>query len=140
MIGSNEKKVLKTIVFDGGAAKGLSGSPIPLFTVTGSVWCLIVGFCTETTAVSGAATIEVGITGATAALIPQTLASLIANGDIWFDTSPTSSEPQASIGGAFIGGGNDIFGTVGTANITDGTVTWACFWTPLSADGNVIAA
>jgi len=140
MIGSNEKVVRKTIVFDGGAGKGLSGSPIPLFTVNGSVYVLVVAFCTESTAVSGAATIEVGISGATATLIAQTLASLILNGLVWFDTSPAAIEPQASLGGAFIAGGADIIGTVGTANITDGTVTWCCFWTPLSDDGNVIAA
>jgi hypothetical protein len=140
MIGSNEKLVRKTIAFDGGAGKGLSGSPIPLFTVVGSVYVLVVAYCTEDLAVSDGATLETGISGATAALIAQTTASLIDNGKIWFDTSPAAIEPQASLGGAFIAGGADIIGTVASANITDGTLTWCCFWTPLSTDGDVFAA
>jgi hypothetical protein len=140
VLGSNEKLVRKSITFDGTAGKGLAGSPVPLYTVTGSVWVLVVGYCTADLTVSDGATIEVGISGVTAALIAQTTASLIDNGEIWFDNSPAAIEPQTSLGGAFVAGGADIIGTVATANVTGGTLNFACFWTPLSTDGNVVAS
>jgi len=132
------RTAIKSVALDGGAGSGQQGT-ISLFTVTGYVHVLVVGWCTED--VVGAGTFEVGITGATAALIAQIAdATNIDAGMIIFDATPADIEALSSIGGAFIGGGEDIFATVGTADLTDGTIHFVCFWTPLSADGNVVAA
>ena len=131
----------KKIEFTGAAGLGLAGSPVPLFTVTGSVWVHVVGFCTENLAESGAtATISVGISTDTAGLIAVTNGVNIDNGEVWFDGTPAAMEVLAGWGGAFIAGGNDIIGTVAAANVTDGTLTFVCFWTPLSSDGLVVAS
>jgi len=132
----------KTIAFTGGAGLGLAGSPIPLFTVTGSVWVHVVSFCTESLTESGAtATLAVGISTDTGGLIAATNATTIDNGEIWWDASPVAMEVIASWGGAFIAGGNNIIGTVGGAqDIDDGTLTFVCFWAPLSSDGRVVAS
>ena len=36
--------------------------------------------------------------------------------------------------------GNDIQLTCGIANTNTGVIAFYCFWTPLSSDGNVVAA
>ena len=133
-------RVPKTVEFDGGAGNGAVGT-VALFTVTGSVWVTVTSYCTEDLTEGGAtATISVGITGSTAALIAQVNAVDIDDGEIWFDATPGDIEVLSSIGGAFIGGGEDIFATIGTQSVDDGTLTFICFWTPLSADGDVVAA
>jgi hypothetical protein len=139
MIGSNEKRILKTVAFDGGAGNGAVGT-VNLFTITGAVYALIVGICTEDLTEAGAtATIEVGVAGDTACLIAQVNAVNIDNGELWFDATPANHEVLAGIGGAFLYG-TTVIATVGVQNVTDGTLTFACFWTPLSANGNVVAA
>jgi len=133
-------KVNKTIEFDGEAGSGAVGT-VALFTVTGAVHVVVVGYCTEDLTEAGAtATISVGITGATAALIALVNAVDIDVGEIWFDATPADVKALTSLGGAFVGGGEDIFATIAAQNVDDGTIDFCCFWTPLSADGNVVPA
>ena len=101
----------------------------------------VTSFCTESLVESGAtATISVGITGITAGLIALVNAVDIDIGEIWFDATPVDMEVLTSIGGAFIGGGENIFATVAAADVDDGELEFVCFWTPLSSDGLVVAA
>lgn len=115
-----------------------TGNPATLFTVTGTVMVVIFGHCT--TLLAGAtATLEIGVTGNTAALIAQTVATDIDAGEVWRDATPavsaeTLNDPLVIVAGA------DIIETVGTADITSGVITYYCLWLPLSADGNVVAA
>ena len=133
-------RVNKLIEFDGTADNGAAGT-VALFTVTGSVWVTVTSFCTESLVESGAtATISVGITGITAGLIALVNAVDIDIGEIYFDATPVDMEVLTSIGGAFIGGGEDIFATIAAADVDDGTLEVICFWTPLSSDGLVVAA
>ena len=133
-------RVSKLVEFDGEAGNGAAGT-VALFTVTGSVWVTVTSFCTESLVESGAtATISVGITGITAGLIALVNAVDIDIGEIWFDATPVDMEVLTSIGGAFIGGGENIFATVAAADVDDGTLEFVCFWTPLSSDGLVVAA
>lgn len=133
-------RVNKLVEFDGGAGSGAVGI-VALFTVTGSVFVTVTSFCTETLVEAAPdALIEVGITGITAGLIAQVNADTVLIGNIWFDATPVDMEVLSSVGGAFIGGGEDIFATVGGQNVTDGTLEFVCFWTPLSSDGLVVAA
>lgn len=114
-----------------------TGNPATLFTVTGEVVVRLVGYCSVDLA-GASAKIEVGIAGNTAALIAQTTATDIDAGTVWVDTAPATVEafPAAQV----LVGGTDIIQTVGTANITAGKITYYCAWSPLSADGGVVAA
>jgi hypothetical protein len=133
-------RVNNRVTFDGGAGSGAVGT-VALFTITGAVHVVVVGHCEDDLTEAGAtATIEVGITGATAGLIAQVNAVNIDTGEIWFDATPADMKVLTSLGGAFIGGGEDIFATIGTQNVTGGVIDFVCFWTPLSSDGNVVAA
>lgn len=110
-----------------------------MFTVTGVVLVRVFGLCT--TDLAGAtATIELGVAGNTAALIAQTTATDIDDGDIWKDTSPeVGVDTLANLPGPFlVADGADIIETVGTANITSGNIKYYCLWRPISADGNVV--
>ena len=129
--------VRKTIAYDGTSSKGLAGSN-DIFTVTGDVAVKILAVCSDDLTVDGAATIEIGITGNTAALIAQTTASNIDKGEIWYDNTPVT------VGSLAMGTWNFLSGTsikekITTANITGGALTYYLFFVPLSADGNVLA-
>ena len=133
-------RVNTLVEFDGTGGNGAAGT-VALFTVTGSVWVTVTSFCTETLVESApTATISVGITGITAGLIALVNADTVLIGNIWFDATPVDMEVLTSIGGAFIGGGENIFATIAAADVDDGTLEFVCFWTPLSSDGLVVAA
>jgi hypothetical protein len=129
--------VANTIEFDGNAGSGAVGT-VDLFAITGDVFVMVVGFCSEDLTEGGAtATIEVGTAASTAALIAQVNATDIDNGEVWFDATPAQIEVLASIGGAFIAGGDDVIATIGAQAVTDGTITFHCFWTPMH-DGALV--
>jgi len=107
-----------------------------LFTVTGVVSMRIFAVCSSDLTSGGAATIEVGISGNTAALIAQSTATAIDNGEIWLDTSPATVEALPALQIVK----NDVIQTIGTTTITGGVLTYYCLWTPISEDGNVVAA
>lgn len=128
--------------FDGGTTNARgdqdgTGNPTTLFTVTGDVLCCVFAKC-NTLLTGSSATIEVGISGATATIIAQTTAEDIDANEIWQDNSPETG--VANLTPKVIVGGADIIETIGTANITAGALTYYCLWTPISADGNVVAA
>ena len=133
----------KTMTFAGGTTNDPgdfdgTGNPATLFTVTGDVMVFIMGVC-KTTLV-GAATLEVGVTGATSSLLAQIAdATTLAVNEGYVDATPTLGEaftPQFHL----IGGGLDIIQTIGSANITAGKIDYHCFWRPLSSDGNIVSA
>lgn len=122
--------------YTGAAGLGAAGAST-LFTVTGDVLVAVFATCSEDLA-SSSGTIEVGISGTTNALIAQTTASNIDNGHVWLDASPAKVEsyPTEKI----LTAGTDIIETIGTADVTDGILTFYCVWIPFSADGTVVAA
>lgn len=136
--------VSKRITFAGGTANAIgdhdgTGDPFTIFNVTGDVLVDVVGIV-KTTPV-GQGTLEVGVTGATASILAQVAdAETMAENELWApDGSVSLAEAYTpTIHG--IGGGLNIIGTVGTANITAGVIDFYCFWQPLSADGKVEAA
>lgn len=138
-----EKAELKTWALDGTAGKGAQGSNT-LFTVTGPVLISrLVCTCSET--LVGAGTLEIGISGTTTAFMAQVAdATTIAAGDIYHDATVDATIELASVStttaARILGNGQDIIATVGTANITDGTLNFVCFWTPLAAGASVVAA
>ena len=138
--------VCKPGPFLGGTAneRGNNGGtkdPLTIFTVTGDVLLKIFGVCT--TLLGGAtATVEVGLTGNTAGLIAQTVATDIDASEIWNDTTPgVGTDTYANVTGPHIVvNGSDILETIGTTDITSGDMYYVCLWRPLSVDGNVVSA
>lgn len=133
----------KTSALDGAANNGQLAAPtITLFTVTGEVLiAALTATCTETHVSAGAGTLALGITGNTAFFIAATVATTIAAGEYWIDATPTE------VNAALVPAGfkdvwctDSIIATVAVGDITDGTIRYDCYWLPLSADGNVVAA
>jgi len=126
----------KIIVFDGAAHKGLQASVINLFTVTGDVRVRVNAKCATSLDSTGAPTLEIGIAGGTATIIAQTTAKNIDVDMFWNDATPGTIQADAS---KFLAA-DDIIGTVGSANIDSGQLTFYCEWEALSLDGNVVAS
>jgi hypothetical protein len=109
-----------------------------LFTVTGCVAVRVFGVCGLT--LEGAATLEVGISGATAVILAQLAdATVLATDEIYTDASPTTNV-EAMPSQLIIGNGQDIIQTIGSTALTAGILTYYCLWAPISSDGNVVSA
>lgn len=139
--GFGRQLVTKTAEFSDGAGTGQAGT-FALFTVTGDVIARVVAVCTDTLVEGvGGGTIEVGVTGSTAVIIAQTTATDIDVTDIWHAAVPATDIAALTVmSDHIIAAGLDIFATIGAQTITDGTIAFYCFWTPLSSDGNIVAA
>ena len=132
--------VRKTAAFTAGAGTGDIGT-FALFTVTGAVKFNIIATCSET--LVGAATLECGYATNTAGIIAQIAnATALATGEFWFDATPTTVfDTVANIELSYgLGNGQDIFLTIGGANLTDGTVDFNVVWWPLNDAGSIVAA
>ena len=115
-----------------------------VFTVTGEVLIhYFIGICEAALTSAGTPTIEVGVSGNTAALIAQVAdgTGLIAN-ELWHDATPTTTLEQIDpTGRAFaVANGQDIIFTIGGADLTAGKINFYCEWSPLSAGATVVAA
>jgi hypothetical protein len=93
------------------------------------------GFCTVDL-VGATATIEVGTAKGTPALIAQSTATDIDANEIWHDATPDASVELSTVAAEKIVGQN-VIQTVGTANITAGSITYVCLWRPLTANASV---
>lgn len=138
-----EVAVSKPGVFVGtGALRGDkdTGHTTTLFQVNGDVIVRIFGVCTVDVA-GASGTLEVGVTGNTAALIAMTTATDIDAGKIWSDTTPTLGvDTLASVLGPFlVVNGSDIIETVKTTDLSGGNIYYVCMWKPLTPGSNVIA-
>jgi len=116
------------------------GTATTLFTVTGDVIVRILAVCKTALTSGGAITVEVGVSGNTAALIAQIADAkdLIAN-EVWVDATPTTTLEAAPAGvndGFIISNGQDIILTP-AGTFTAGVIDFYCSWKPLSVDGNV---
>lgn len=142
--GLGDRCEQKVVAFTGAAGNGAVGT-VALFTVTGGVRLRLVCICTENLAEAGAtATIEVGIAGATTTFIAQVNAVEIDAGEIWHDGTPDSANELWSVTATtaerILGNGQDIIATIGAQNVTDGTLVFTAYWTPLTSTGLVVAA
>jgi len=138
----------KSITFNGAVSGAIgdidkANNPFDIFTVTGDVKVKIVGICT-TTLSGSSATVEVGVSGATAAIIAQTTVSgadTITKNEIWHDVDPdTEIELATVMTEKIIANGLDVIGVVASANIDNGVIRFNCLWRPLSVDGKIVAA
>lgn len=124
------------------AARTGAQAAYTVYTITGDVLVVIFGVCN--TAFTGVnATIEVGVVGNTAVLIPQIVASTLIANEIWHDATPTTTVEQISLlttKGFVVTNGQDAILTVATADLTAGDLDLYALWRPMSTDGNVVAA
>lgn len=119
------------------ATTGATGAHT-LFTVTGNVLVSVFAVCD--TNLTGAGTIEVGVAGNTAALIPQIAdATTLDDGEVW--VSDTALVGVGAIPATFVvNDGADIILTIGSTAITAGAVDFYCTWRPLSSGASVTVA
>lgn len=115
------------------------------FTVTGDVAVRVIGVvgAQAITSTSGTTTLAVGTTELTTGIIAASNIdnSQFAATDVWVDSTPANDvEVMASAAWNIIGGGADIILTRSVDDITAGSLTLYCWWTPLSSDGDVVAA
>ena len=114
-----------------------------IFTVTGDVLLSVVGLCQILVDSGGAATIELGIAGNTAALIAQTTGTDLDADETWQDAGPEANPGVVDLfGGArqfVVANGADVIFTIGTADTTAGNIDFHAFWMPLSLDGALVA-
>lgn len=124
------------------AVDGGEESTITLFNVTGTVYVQFIGVCqVRPVAVSGTPTMEVGIAGNTAAIIAQTNSVNILQYSVW-ESATISAHPSAvtlELRSFIITNGADIILTLAGAHINAGTIDFYATWSPLSADGTIIA-
>lgn len=126
----------KTIAFDGGAGTGAAGT-VTLFTVTGKVAVNVYGFCTEDLASAGGGTLELGFASQTATLADQQLATAIDNHEVWHEGLIAIG---ALVAFHFHPTDQDVILTIGTADVTNGTIEFYCNWVPISSNGDLVAA
>lgn len=114
-----------------------TSNPYTLFTVTGVVELKIFGIVN--TLLTGTGTLEVGVTGNTAALIAQSTGTDLDANEVWVDATPGLGA-EALPTGSFIVSNLNIIETVGTADITAGQIDYYCIWRPISTGATVVAA
>lgn len=109
-----------------------------LFTVTGTVAVRVFAVCSALLDQTGAtATLEVGIVDLTAGIIAQTGATAIDAGEIWYGTNPPIVGVLPS---TQILAGTNIIQTIAGNTVKQGVLTYYCIWSPISEDGEVVAA
>jgi len=120
---------------------GAAGS-YTIFTITGDVLLRVFGVCKVALTSGGAATIELGVSGNTAALIAQATATALILDEIWHDATPTTTLEVVDIDAknVIVSAGQDALFKITTADLTAGDIDFYALWRPLSTDGNVVAA
>jgi hypothetical protein len=124
------------------AVDGGAQGTFTIYTVTGDVLMHVFGLCQTLLNSAGAATVELGIAGNTAALIAQTTATDVDQYETWQDAGPEANpgDLATAFGSYFaIANGADVILTVATADLSAGEADFHAFWMPLSTDGNVVA-
>ncbi len=112
-----------------------------LFTVTGDVAVRVLGIVT-TTLTGALAVLAVGAGGPETNIIGgYTLGTDMVAREVWYDAIPDSEVVGFdALIAKIITDGNDIILYYKTANVATGVIMFNCFWTPISADGLVVAA
>lgn len=135
--GSGKKFVTKLTSSAMTAGNGYDACDTPqIFGVTGEVAVRVWGDCTTAvTSTCNTGTLELGVSGATAVLVPQITAgsSAIVAGDVLNNPTTTVGAGIQDTAFTVISSGADIEMTVGTNAMTAGVIDWYCEWYPLTA-------
>ena len=123
----------KSFTFTDASGSGAVGT-VAVGTVTGSILFHHLTARVLTTLV-GAATLEMGTAGNTAALIAQVAdATDLADGDFWIGATSPANVAAAILDMSVE---QNIIMTVGSTAITAGKIEVVGFWLPLSDDGKI---
>lgn len=88
----------------------------------------------------GTGTIILGWDGSTSAIIGSTTLGDLVTGELWYDTTPTTTgDTFANVVKDFVVNGSDIGYTIGTEAGTAGEIEFLVFWVPLSSGATVTA-
>ena len=110
-----------------------------ILTVTGLVRLRIAAVCTVN--VAGSGSIQLGVEGATNALIAATTGTDLDAGEIWDDATPTTAyDTFANVVFDSVINGLDVGYEITTDTLTGGNVTFYYWWEPLNSTGAVVAA
>lgn len=141
---SSERHVRKTITFDGTTGNGEVGT-VTVFPITGRVFVRrTTQFCTESLAEAGAtATISMGTSADIDAFVAATNAVDIDVNEWWGAASPAAGSYQllqSSTAGFQTAQADkmlsqNIILTIGSQNVTDGTLVIDVWYEPITADG-----
>jgi hypothetical protein len=126
--------VSKTVTYVAATTGAVGAST--LFTISGPCIVKVIGVCSVNLDSDGAATLEVGIAGSTAGLIAQTAYSGIDAGKFWIDA--TSAIIETDFTGKMIA--LDIIQTIATETVKAGSITFYCYWRPMSSTSTCVAA
>jgi hypothetical protein len=129
LINRVPKMFRKRTTFTGAAGAGAVGT-VAVATVTGAVW-LMAAASRCITLLTGAGTIEMGVSGDTAGILPQIADATNLDAGEWWEATP-SAIAAVIVDKAVYG---NIIITVGAANITAGVVETTFYYLPLSDDG-----
>jgi len=112
-----------------------------IFTVTGDVLIQTFGIC-NVSLTGATATIQLGVSGDTAAFVALTTGTDLLADEVWIDATPTLTkeilDPAAIPRTWIVANGQDVILTIATAALTAGDIDFYARWSPLSADGMVV--
>lgn len=133
-LNTNEAVILESTWTFVEATTGATGAHT-LFTVTDNCLVSVFGVCD--TSLTGAATLEVGVAGNTAALLAQIAnATTLDDGDVYVDADTAAG--VAAVPSTFVlNDGADIILTIGSTAVTAGVVDFYCLFRPLNAAAHV---
>ena len=136
------RHVRKTVAFDGTAGNGAVGT-VDVFTLTGRIWAAAWSvYCTED--LVGAGTLAMGTAGATTALMAGLADATTLDAGKWWDGADEAAVADAApmsttnTPGKALDG--DVILTVGSTDITDGTIVIDLWYMPITDDGALAAA
>jgi len=142
---SDFRHARKSITFDGSAGGGASGTPVDVFTITGRVLVAsLTIYCSADLTTSGAAIIGCGTATYVQGIVPNTTATTIDTPLYWNSNSPDTLILEAITQTLGVPGGmvlsEDVILTIGTANVTGGTLIFDIWYQPITDDGALVAA
>jgi len=142
LIAEHLKYATKTITFDGTSGKGLAGTNVPVFDVTGDVIVIvIVPFCSTLLAEAApTATVSLGVVNAPTLFLAASSATNIDASEFWVITNPSAFSIAVPAALKDIAITQNVVIAPATQNVTAGVLRVDCYWMPLSADGNLVAA
>lgn len=140
-ITSNQQFIVgKTVTFTGATGLGAIEES-NLFTVTGLCLCSIVYRCVTSLGSAGAATISVGLGGASSYFSGGTAYTLVTAGKQHTGsvTWTTNNFSPISGGGEFLSDGSSFTMTIATATVTSGKIEFYVFYRPISTGASISA-
>ena len=135
----------KTIAFTGAAGLGAVGD-ITVWTITGRVLvCWLTAFCTENFVSAGGGTVSLGTATRVTKFIASATATTLNINEWWVDGTPITeavnvinqttngSDPSQMN----VNISSDVIIDVLTANVTDGTLVFDCWYLPVTSNGSL---